>query len=50
MAPKHNSGGIVESAADSDQLRSVYDFWSRSYDLVAGPFERSSEFTKAYPP
>jgi ubiquinone/menaquinone biosynthesis C-methylase UbiE len=38
----HESQGMIEASSSSGQIRRVYDLWSRSYDLVAGPFERAN--------
>lgn len=34
------SHGIIEASSSHQQIGRVYDLWSRSYDYVAGPFER----------
>lgn len=34
------SHGMIDASSSSQQIRRIDDLWSRSYDLVAGPFER----------
>lgn len=41
-ADPHDECGMIEAAASTEQVRNVYDLWSSTYDLIAGPFERAA--------